>query len=156
MSNGSTNNGSTASKAFLGVGIGMTIAVDARGRVVGVDMGLDALGRIKLNSYDDHVHQSILLIIQTAQSERVMRPDFGASLLKLAFEPLGSATASLVQREVSDALTRFEPRIDVLNLKVTSDMTEPGTLIIDLSYKVRRTDTIYNMVFPFYAERGGR
>jgi hypothetical protein len=150
------SNGSTANKAFLGVGIGMTVTVDAQGRLVSMDIGLDAQGRIKLNSYDDHVHQSVLLIIQTAQGERVMRPDFGAGLLQLAFEPLGSATASLVRRKVNDALTRFEPRIDVLSLDVAGDTTQPGMLLIDLRYKVRRTDTIYNMVFPFYLERGGR
>ena len=101
------------------------------------------------------VHQSILLIIQTAQGERVMRPDFGAGLLKLAFEPLGAATASLVQHEITDALTRFEPRIDILNLDVTSNAPQAGGLMIELGYRVRRTDTIYNMVFPFFLDRGG-
>jgi uncharacterized protein len=145
-----------ASQQFLGVGISMNVVIDAQGRVVGMDMGLDDQGRIGLNSYDEHVHQSILLIMQTPPGERVMRPDFGAGLLRLAFEPLGSATASLVQQAVTQALTRFEPRIDVLSVNVATDPTAPGQLEIDLSYRVRRTDAIYNMVFPFFLERGGR
>lgn len=144
-----------ASKKFLGAGISMNVATDAEGRVVSLDMGFDAQGRIQLNSYEDHVHQSILLIVQTAQGERVMRPDFGSGLLKLAFEPLGSASASLAQREVTDALTRFEPRIDILSVDVTSKSSQSGALTIELRYRVRRTDTIYNMVFPFFLDRGG-
>jgi phage baseplate assembly protein W len=150
------SNGTEASKKFLGIGISMNVATDAQGRVMRLEMSLDANGRIQLSSYDDHVHQSILLIIQTAQGERVMRPDFGAGLLKFAFEPLGAATASLVQREVTDAVTRFEPRIDILHVDVTTNSPQSGALTIELGYRVRRTDTIYNMVFPFFLDRGGR
>ena len=133
----------------------MNASVDSLGRVVGMDMGLDAQGRIALSSYDDHVLQSILLIAKTSPGERVMRPDFGAGLSTLAFEPLGSATAALVQHRVTQALTRFEPRIDVLAVDVKpSSPANPGELVIELRYRVRRTDTITNVVFPFFLERG--
>jgi phage baseplate assembly protein W len=148
-------NGADRNKQFLGVGIAMNVRVDAQGRVVGLDMGLDAQGRIALSSYDDHVFESILLIVKTAPGERLMRPDFGAGLSRLAFEPLGSTTAALVQHRVTQALTRFEPRIDVLNVNVKPpDPANAGELVIELGYRVRRTDTIYNMVFPFFLERG--
>jgi uncharacterized protein len=148
------SNGSDRSKAFLGVGIAMPVNIDAQGRVVSMDMGLDAQGHIALNSYDDHVFQSILLIVKTTPGERVMRPDFGAGLSTLALEPLGSATAALAQQRVTQALTRFEPRIDILNVTTTVDPANPGVLQIALSYQVRRTNTIYNLVFPFFLDRG--
>jgi hypothetical protein len=148
------SNGSDRSKGFLGVGIAMPVNIDAQGRVVSMDMGLDAQGHIALNSYDDHVFQSILLIVKTTPGERVMRPDFGTGLSTLAFEPLGSATATLVQQRVTQALTQFEPRIDILNVTTTVDPANPGVLQIALSYQVRRTDTIYNIVFPFFLDRG--
>jgi uncharacterized protein len=150
------SNGADRNKQFLGVGIAMNADFDAQGRLVRMDMGLDAQGRIALSSYDDHVFQSILLIVQTTPGERVMRPDFGAGLSTLAFEPLGSATAALVKQRVTQALTRLEPRVDVLALNVTApDPASPGQLTIELSYRVRRTDTIANLVFPFFLERGG-
>ena len=150
------SNGTDRNKQFLGVGIAMNAGFDAQGRLLGMDMGLDAQGRIALSSYDDHVLQSILLIVQTTPGERVMRPDFGAGLSTLAFEPLGSATAALVKHRVTQALTRFEPRIDVRNVDVEApDPGSPGQLTIKLTYRVRRTDTIVNLVFPFFLERGG-
>jgi uncharacterized protein len=148
------SNGADRSKQFLGVGIAMNASVDAQGRVVSMDMGLDAYGHIALSSYDDHVLQSILLIVRTTPGERVMRPDFGAGLSTLAFEPMGSATAALVQHLVTQALARFEPRVDVLSVNVNPpDPANPGELVIELSYRVRRTDTITNVVFPFFLER---
>jgi phage baseplate assembly protein W len=150
------SNGADRNKQFLGVGIAMNAEFDAQGRLVRMDMGVDAQGRIALNSYDAHVRQSILLIAQTTPGERVMRPDFGAGLSALAFEPLGSATAALVKHRVTQALTRFEPRIDLVNIDVKApDRGSPGQLTIELSYRVRRTDTIANLVFPFFLERGG-
>jgi phage baseplate assembly protein W len=136
MSNGGDN-----SKKYLGVGMAFPMDVDGQGQVV-------------LNSYEDHVRQSILLIMQTAKGERVMRPDFGAGLQTLVFEPAGPATAAMVQHEVQQALLRNEPRIDVLSVQVTADPAQPGVLTINVNYRVRQTDTIYNVVYPFFIERG--
>ena len=135
------SDGSSAGNEFLGAGISFPL-------------GVDALGRIALNSLEDHVRQSILLILQTAPGERVMNPDFGAGLNNLVFEPISSATLALAQHRVKDALTRFEPRIDVLNVDVTVDPQREGALLINLQYRVRRTDTTFNLVYPFFLERG--
>ncbi len=134
------NNNSGDSKEFLGAGVAFPIRLDA--------------GRIAMNSYEDHVRQSIRLILQTAKGERVMRPDFGAGLHNLVFEPVNPVTTSLVQHEVKEALIRFEPRIDVLKVEVTVDQKEQQKLLINIQYRVRRTDTIFNLVYPFYLERG--
>jgi phage baseplate assembly protein W len=61
----------------------------------------------------------------------------------------------MVQHEVQQALLRNEPRIDVLTVQVTADPGQPGVLTINVNYRVRQTDTIYNVVYPFFIERGG-
>ena len=132
---------STDGREFLGVGIAFPLSVDAQ-------------GRIAMNSLEAHVRQSILLILQTAKGERVMRSDFGAGLQPLVFSPLNAATAALMQHQVKDALLRFEPRIDVLNVEVSVDRTQQGSLVINLQYRVRKTDTIFNLVYPFLLEKG--
>lgn len=132
----------------------MNPAVDRQG-LLSLNMGLDGDGHIAMNSYEDHVRQSILLIAQTAQGERMMRPDFGSGLSRMVFEPLGQATISLVQHTLTQALTRYEPRIDIVDLTVISDPSQPGLLQIRLDYQVRRTDAIYNLVFPFFLQHGG-
>jgi uncharacterized protein len=117
-------------------------------------LGVDSQGRIKMNSFEDHVRQSILLILQTVRGERVMRSEFGAGLRTHVFSPVTAATAPLVAHEVKEALIRFEPRIEVLEVKVTDDARNPGALLVDIDYRVRRTDTLFNLVYPFYLEKG--
>ena len=112
-----------------------------------------ANGLIGMNAYDSQVRQSILVILRTGQGERLMRPDFGGGMHKLAFEPMSSATAAVVQHRVQDTLTRFEPRIDVLGVAVTT-LADAGQLSVDIRYRVKRTDSIANLVYPFYVERG--
>src|SRR5471030_2868257 len=84
-------------------------------------LGLDPSGQFLLTSLEQHVRQSIELIMETVRGERVMRPDFGASLHDLVFEPVSTGTIALVQHEVQEALIGSEPRIDVLSVSVTAD-----------------------------------
>jgi phage baseplate assembly protein W len=135
------DNDLSAGNEFLGAGIAFPLQVDGRGRIV-------------MNSLEAQVRQAILLILQTAQGERVMRPDFGAGLHTLVFSPLTSATVSLVEHEVKEALLHFEPRIDVLRVQGSLDPRQEGVLNIHVEYRVRRTDTVFNLVYPFYIERG--
>ena len=132
----------SAPAPFLGAGLAFPLALDEN-------------GQFQLNQLDAHVRQSIQLILGTGRGERVMRPDFGAGLTDLVFAPASAATLALVQHEVREALVRYEPRIDILALDVTADPETPGRLVIEVDYRVRRTDTRLNLVYPFYLERGG-
>ena len=110
-------------------------------------------GQVGMNAYENQVDQSIRLILRTAQGERVMRPDFGAGMDTLAFEPMNTVTTALVQHRVKETLTRFEPRIEVLNVTVNA-LKDKGELHANIQYRVRRTDSVFNQVYPFYVERG--
>jgi phage baseplate assembly protein W len=112
-----------------------------------------ASGQVGMNAHDSQVRQSILVILRTGQGERLMRPDFGGGMHKLAFEPMSSATVAVVQHRVQDTLARFEPRIEVLGVAATA-LADAGQLSIDIRYRVRRTNSVANLVYPFYIERG--
>jgi phage baseplate assembly protein W len=127
--------------AFLGVGWAFPLAIAADGTVA-------------IAAYEDDVRQSVLIILGTNYGERVMRPTFGAGLRDFVFAPLGVATIALVQKRVQDALIDFEPRIDVLAVDVTADRTTSGLLLIDVTYRVRATNTRTNLVYPFYLQEG--
>jgi phage baseplate assembly protein W len=83
-----------------------------------------------------------------------MRPDFGAGLNAFVFEPVNITTMALVQTRVQEALIAWEPRIDVEEVKVTTDPAERNKLIIDTTYRVRVTNTRFNLVYPFYLQEG--
>jgi phage baseplate assembly protein W len=60
-----------------------------------------------------------------------------------------------VRSAVSEALTRLEPRIDVQDVRVYADDDGEGVLTIHVRYRIRRTNTEENLVYPFYIRGGG-
>ena len=62
--------------------------------------------------------QAIRIILGTDRGERLMRQDFGAGLNAFVFEPLNQTTCQLVKTRVQEALTQWEPRIDVVKIDV--------------------------------------
>lgn len=128
-------------KAFLGVGWASP-------------PGVDSGGNITLAAYEEDVRQAILIILGTAKGERVMRPDFGAGLKTLVFEPINTTTMALVKVRVQEALTEWEPRIDQVTVTVSAAERALGQLQIGISYRIRSTNTFYNIVYPFYLTEG--
>ncbi len=127
-------------KAFLGQGWSFPVAVDAS-------------GGIAMSAHEQDVQEAIRLILATDPGERVMRPDFGAGLRAFVFEPMDTGTLALVKHRVTDALTRWEPRIDSVAVEVHADGPR-GRLDVGVRYRVRATNTFYNVVYPFYLQEG--
>jgi len=113
-------------------------------------------GQTATKGYEEQIKQSIRLILDTDPGERRMRPDFGAGLNSFLFEPVSSATLQRIRQRVHDSLVDWEPRIDVDKVAVTVDDSEPGRLSIDVSYRVRTTNSRANLVYPFYLDEGSR
>jgi len=132
----------TDAKAFLGKGWSFPIQLDP------------GTGDIAIVAYEEDIRQAILLILQTKLGERVMRPDFGAGLEALVFEPVNTTTMALVQQRVQEGLITWEPRINVNSVEVTTDPVAHNTLNISIGYTVRSTNTFYNLVYPFYLQEG--
>ena len=105
-------------------------------------------GRIAQARYEQRIEESIYLILSTAKGERVMLPEFGCGIHDLVFEPNNPGTISATAQSVRMALTRFEPRIDVLDLAV--EPQEANLLLIRISYRIRANNAMGNLVYPFY------
>lgn len=111
-------------------------------------------GRPATAEYEEDVRQAIHVILATDRGERAMRPDFGADLQALVFEPLTTTTLSLLRHRVEEALVLWEPRIDVIEVRALPHSSEPGLVHVEIDYRVRATNTFYNLVYPFYLLEG--
>jgi len=127
-------------KSFLGVGWSFPLATDG--------------GQAVMAQYEEDVRQAILVILQTNNGERLMRPTFGAGLNAFAFEPINPTTMAALQTRVENALIDWEPRIDVIAVSVTTSPSAIGTVLIDITYRVRLTNSVGNLVYPFYLGEG--
>lgn len=150
-------NAADEKKAFLGVGWSFPICFEASGRISTV-------------AFEDDIVQAITIILGTNPGERVMRPDFGAGLNAFVFEPVNQTTMQRIKTRVEEALVDWEPRIDVEQVNVTPGQvdrdrltTDSGTatgitvrnaLLLDIRYRVRATNAVRNLVYPFYLQEG--
>lgn len=150
-------NGVEEKKAFLGVGWSFPVCLEVEGRIDTV-------------AFEEDIDQAIKIILSTNRGERVMRPDFGAGLNAFVFEPVSVTTMELVRTRVEEALIDWEPRIDVEQVKVSAARVAAGRLVpvdefapvaaggnallIDITYRVRASNSIHNLVYPFYLQEG--
>ena len=127
-------------KSFLGVGWSFPVEPDG--------------GQADMIQYEEDIRQAILIILLTNNGERIMRPTFGAGLNRFLFEPVNPTTMATLQTRVHDSWIDWEPRIDVLDVTVAPSPKSLSTVLIDITYRVRATNSIANLVYPFYLREG--
>ena len=115
----------------------------------------DATGGIALVSREQEIEEAIRLILGTAPGERPMRPEFGCRIHEYVFSSADGTTASAIAAEVTSALRRWEPRVDVEDVLVSFYARDASVMYIDIRYAIRRTNDRRNLVFPFYVIPGG-
>ena len=122
---------------IIGSGLAFPLQVDRRGGI--------ALARDETD-----VEQAIELILATAPGERPMRPEFGCGVHDFVFDSIDANTVGRMELAIRDALDRWEPRVVVETVEFNLDEVGEGRLIIDIGYRVRVTNTMRNLVYPFY------
>jgi phage baseplate assembly protein W len=98
----------------------------------------------------EDIRQSLRILLNTSPGERVMLPGYGCDLWRFLFRDLTTSLITELRDAVSTAIIRWEPRIDLLALLVTADEGQPGLVNIEVDFRVRRTNSRSNIVYPFY------
>ena|SRR5436190_19649180 len=113
-----------------------------------------ATGRIAMSEYEEDIRESIRIILATAPGERLMRPDFGCGIHELVFSAINRITLGQFESRVREAITKFEARVEIVNLEISAAESANGKLDIEIDYRVRETNNEFNLVFPFYLTEG--
>lgn len=147
---------------FIGSGWRFPIKVDAR-------------GRLEWSDGPERIRDAIWLVIKTALGERLMRPKFGAGVDDFVFQSNSDVNRAALAIAIKSALTRWEPRIDLDEVRVvsaadsessrvesvdspdlrTNDQRDMNSqVLVTIQYRIRTTNESFNVVFPFYLEEG--
>lgn len=147
---------------FIGSGWRFPIKVDAR-------------GRLEWSDGPERIRDAIWLVIKTALGERLMRPKFGAGVDDFVFQSNSVVNRAALAIAIKSALTRWEPRIDLDEVRVvsaadsessrvesvdspdlrTNDQRDMNSqVLVTIQYRIRTTNESFNVVFPFYLEEG--
>ncbi|MET7900730.1 GPW/gp25 family protein [Streptomyces sp. NPDC005355] len=127
------------------------MSADFYGRGIAFPVRLGVMG-FNQSAGAQKVQESIRIILGTQYGERVMRPRFGCNLKSLAFAANNTSTANLARYYVEEALSQWEPRIELVDVSVENDTTR-DVLLIDITYRLRATQDLHNLVHPFFLER---
>jgi phage baseplate assembly protein W len=128
-------------REFLGTGWKFPVRVNAR-------------GGLSWSSGEQDVQEAIWIVLSTARGERQMLPDFGCGIHDYVFAPNNEATRGSIALQVREALTEWEPRIELQDVRVDASPDAPELMLIRVDYKIRSTNTPHNLVYPFYISEG--
>jgi phage baseplate assembly protein W len=123
---------------------------DILGSGLAFPLGVDRRGSLALARNEDDVQQAIAIILSTSPGERPMRPEFGCGVHDYVFDVVDAGTLGRMDDEIRRALERWEPRIDVLRVDFDLADAASGPLAITIEYRLRATNDVRNLVYPFY------
>jgi phage baseplate assembly protein W len=129
-------------KPFLGRGWKFPIQVDP------------TTGRIRMSEGEEDIKEAIMIILRTSKGERVMRANFGCSLDRFVFDSTDATTLRQLEYTIEEAIRNWEPRVEDTVIRAVPDSKDSAKLLLDITYKVRATNNLFNLVFPFYLEEG--
>jgi len=118
------------------------------GKGVALSFDLDNKGGIRFSSFEESIKESIFIILSTKIGERVMNYNFGCKIHDLLFELNTASTRTMIKIYIQDALERWEKRITIKNIEI--ETVANNELLIDIEYFINDTNTIDNLVYPFY------
>lgn len=115
---------------------------------------LEGSGGFRMVSGATGLDGSLQMILRTRPGERVMRPEFGCDLWELVFAPLTATTFGRIEQVVREAVERWEPRVDLDDVRAATVPGQDARVDVVLTYRVRSTNDPRTLVFPFYVLPG--
>ncbi|MFI1888522.1 GPW/gp25 family protein [Streptomyces jumonjinensis] len=125
------------SEDFLGTGWRFPILPDEAGRL-GYAVGEQSI---------EHCLRALLL---TGLGERVMRPGFGTRAPESVFAPGSVQNLRDLENSIAEAVRDHEPRVALEEVRAETDPAEESRVTVSVVYRIRRSNTKANLVFPYY------
>ena len=115
----------------------------------------DPSGGLRYATGEASIQDCLLVLLQTATGERVMRPDFGTTAPTLVFAPGSPANLRMLESSIADAIQAYEPRVELDSVVAEPTPGQENQVIVSVTYRIRRTNTKANLVFPYYLDSLG-
>ena len=113
-----------------------------------------ATGSTSTVENDESVRQAIILLLSTSPGERLMRPEYGSHLNRLVFGPNDHTAAGLAIHYVRQAIERWEPRVEIVEVDAGADPDRYNQLNILLRYRVRASLAVGSIEYSMQLSGG--
>lgn len=112
----------------------------------------DSGGQMQIITFEEDIRESLQILFTTLPGERVGHPLYGCDLLQYMYRPINNSLLSEIKNTISTAITLFEVRIDLVEVRILPRGTLPFQLDIHISYRQRETSSRYNITLPFFLQ----
>jgi len=72
------------------------------------------------------IARSVRNLVFTLPGERFFNQNLGSKVSKSLFENIDEISASIIRDEIENTIRNYEPRVDLINVKVTADYDNNG------------------------------
>jgi uncharacterized protein len=105
---------------------------------------------VTMVSGEADIEESLRILFGTQLGERLFQSKYGLDMHSLQFEAMSTTMVTLLEDRIKLSVLLYEPRIEPLLVRVSTPDAVSGELHVELEYRVRATNSRYNLVFPFY------
>lgn len=84
---------------------------------------------------DGAVKKALLNLLRTPRGTRPFRPDYGVDLQKYLFEPTDYDTEVSINRDIAEAIQKFEPRVQLISIESVAN-EETNSIDVTIEYFV--------------------
>jgi phage baseplate assembly protein W len=102
----------------------------------------DEQGRMEFPSLAESIRQNLQVILSTRPGEQLMHPGYGAGLINFIGEPDTITIRRRIYDRVTEAIGRWEPRIEINRVDVNELPNRPGRLRVEIAYRIRRNGDV--------------
>jgi uncharacterized protein len=99
-------------------------------------------------AYAKIVEAQLVDVLMTNRNERVMRPDYGADMQRVLFDPTSDLVRSDAARQVMERIQTLAPRVTMHSVTFAQDANKPGTLYVDVLFRASAFDEVRSIRLP--------
>ena len=112
-------------------------------------MGLNPRTRdVAVKTDDNAIRGALRNLIHTNHYDRPFHPEIGCQIHSLLFENMDSFTANIAERTIRDSIRKHEPRVDLLDVTVSTEL-DSNEMNITIVYKIRNTNEVSTFTTKF-------
>ena len=111
-------------------------------------------GGVRMLEEEADIASSLEILLSTARGERLMLPQYGCNMEELVFENLDTRMKTLMTDKIESAILYHESRIHLDKVRLDDSGELEGVVLIEVTYRVKSTNSRFNFVFPFYKNEG--
>lgn len=112
------------------------------------------LNAVVMSAEDQNIQENLNILFSTYRGERLMNESYGTMLRSLVFENPDVEMYGAMRNTIRNAILLFEPRIKLVDIAISADPSDPGTVLVSVQYTIRTTNSRSNFVYPFHIIEG--